>query len=186
MPTNPKAKAKATKSRKTNKQRGSETRPKRALLFDLSEVPPSALEELALPKGVTRSFGSARGWAEAVGVSARIIAYPFYAYDARYARTTKLPPERKLLPAEEKRGYAFLDALMQVLVERDLMSDILDGSEDPIEWYAGWHNSATIGELGWALAHSGFHVVRFTDLFDPSDSNRIRLKFGQPNPKIRV
>jgi hypothetical protein len=166
------AKAKARKKRKKAKR---PALPKRALLFDLSELPPIAL-------GTFRT-GQAR--AKAAGVSARIIACPFYVYDEQFWRT-KLPTERKLPAAEDRRGYAFLDDLLQDLVTHNLMWHILDQTREPQEWFAGWHNSATMGELAWWLADSGFHVVRFTDLYDPDDSNRLRLNFGAPNPKVRV
>jgi hypothetical protein len=150
--------------------------PKRVLMFDLSEVPPGVLEE-----GEGREFPNAQAKAKAARVSPRIIARPFFVYDPRFRREVKLPAERKLLPAEDKRGYAFLDDLMQALCDHELLRHIVDHSSGRPEWYAGWHNSATLGELAWAFSERGFQVVRFTDLFDPADRNRRRAELGKPN-----
>jgi hypothetical protein len=145
--------------------------PRRVLLFDLSEVPPVILRG---------KYPTVIAKAQAEGVSARIIARPFYVYDKQLDRHVTLPPERKFLPAEDKRGYRFTANLVDALYDRSLLSQIVDTRKDRPEWCYGWHNSATVGDLAWAFAHCGFQVVRFTDLYDPANGNRLRRALGQP------
>jgi hypothetical protein len=118
-----------------NKQRVGPRRRPTVLLFRLSDLP------------------NAEAKARRSGVSDRVAARPFYVIDASFRKlyergvekSSALPPETILPKPEDNRGYAFLDDLMQELAFSAGMRAVLRERRDGFEWYAGWHNDATLG-----------------------------------------
>jgi Leucine-rich repeat (LRR) protein len=109
------------------------------------------------------------------GVSGRIIARPFYLFDDTheklYDRTVKksreLPAEPKLPKAEDDRGYAFLDELInEEFVNNPDILTVLRPRGGYLKWYAGWHHAGDIQQLRAAFSAAGFRVLGVADLHD--------------------
>jgi len=119
-------------------------------------------------------------------VSERVRARPFYLFDGAYQtlyeqkveKSPDLPADTKLPAAEDKRGYAFLNAVINGDFATDgrslkLLRVRRDGR---LNCYMGWHNTAGVADLRRAFSSAGFQVLAMADLFSEAASRQKRDK----------
>src|SRR5262245_6063338 len=107
--------------------------------------------------------------ADQAKVSPKILACPFYVYDAQFEGKVKLPPEPTFSKEEDAVGYAFLGRVIGKLTRFAWIRTILDPAPGHYSYMMGWHNLGSIEALSGAFSSCGFEVLRPSDVMGEED-----------------